>query len=117
MLHFGASKLAVLAAVCLLGIGATRSAHAQAYTVTNLGGLALEPRSRASTTPVKRSETGDFATEWSGGSVINLGGRLMPMPPPSTTPARWSDIGGVGLRHRVERRIGHRPRRFARKHE
>jgi uncharacterized membrane protein len=33
-----------LAAVCLLGIGANRSAHAQ------------------------------YATEWSGGSVINLGG-------------------------------------------
>ena len=62
MLHFKASKFAVLATVCLLGIGATRSAHAQTYTVTNLGGL---PGTRVampapSTTPARWWEIAGF---------------------------------------------------------
>ncbi len=36
MLRSKAPKFAILAAVCLLATGASRSASAQAYTVTNL---------------------------------------------------------------------------------
>ena len=62
MLHFKASKFAVLATVCLLGIGATRSAHAQAYTVTNLGGLPGTLATPApSTTPARWWEIVDSA--------------------------------------------------------
>jgi uncharacterized membrane protein len=46
MLHSKASKFAILAAVSLLGVGASRSAHAQQQ----------------------------WATEWSPGSIVNLGG-------------------------------------------
>lgn len=74
--HFKASKLAVFAAVCLLGIGSNRVAHAQGYTVTNLGGLPGNTVSVAegindAGQAVGYSTVGgvDYATEWSNVAV------------------------------------------------
>ena len=137
MLHFKASKFAILATACLLGIGAARSAHAQADTVTNLGGLAswgnvaraindagqVVGYGTSEYGTVGNTGFGSFATEWSGGSVIDLGGLPGSLgrnaayginnagkvgPPQSeslatVTPRRW------------KRQVRNQPRRLARK--
>ncbi len=126
MLHFKASKFAILATVCLLGIGADRSAHAQAYTVTDLGGLPGSTDSEASginnAGQVVGSSDG-YAIEWSGGSVINLGGL------PGSTFSFATGVNDAGqvvgirirqrqhpVRYRVERRVHHQPRRAGGRH-
>jgi hypothetical protein len=100
MLHFGASKLAVFAAVCLLGIGADRLAHAQAYTVTNLGGYpeARSTSPRASTTPARW-----WDVVWSAVAVTLRSG----------AGGQW--LRRQLVRHGVERGVGDQPRRVARK--
>jgi uncharacterized membrane protein len=89
MLHSKASKFAILSAACLLGIGASRSAHAQWATewsggsVINLGSL---PGGTGNSYPFSVNDAGQvvgrsyvgghyYATEWSSGSVIDLGGK------------------------------------------
>jgi probable HAF family extracellular repeat protein len=84
MLQFNANNLAVLAAVCLLEIGSNRVAHAQGYTMSDLGVLP----GTVGGAPVAVNGVGQAvgfsdvystgldrdATEWSNGSVTNLGG-------------------------------------------
>ena len=88
MLHSKPFKFAILAAVCLLGIGAaTRSTHAQWATewsggsVIKLGGLpgtkvsvAASINDRGQVVGDSAGDGFDVATLWSAGSVINLGG-------------------------------------------
>ena len=80
------SKFAILAVVCLLGIGPTGSAHAQHYAVEWSDGsiINLTPGSNYSSATAINSvgevvgwtfgTEGSYAFEWNGGSVINLGG-------------------------------------------
>jgi hypothetical protein len=96
MSHWKAFGLAIFAAVCLLG-ETTGSAHAAECIL------------------------GQCATEWSRGTVINLGD----LPNTSGSIARGiNDAGQVvgssfvdNPRHRMEPRPRHRPRRPARLHD
>ena len=78
-MHSKASKVAVLAAVCLWGIETTRSAQAAAATewsggqVIELGGLPDRFESAAAINDVGCGGSGCYATEWRGGHIIDLG--------------------------------------------
>ena len=71
MLHSKTSKFVILAAVCLLWIGSTGSAHAQAIF--------------------------DYATEWSGGKIINLGA----LPGTMGSAARAINNSGVAVGYSI----------------
>ncbi len=81
MLHSKASKFAILVAVCLLGIGGMRSAHAQAYILTHLGPLSGMTQSNAfginnlgQVVGMSYSQccTAATATQWNGGISTEL---------------------------------------------
>src|SRR5208282_3032757 len=90
-------NFAMLAAVSLLRADGTRSALAQSYSATILGGLPGSTSSSASGINncgqvVGVSEVGGsyYATEWSGGKIINLGGL------PGSTYSSASGINNAG---------------------
>ena len=71
MLHFKASKVAILAAVSALGVGLSNTAYARSYTITNLGNF--QPADINDSHQIV-GNIGTTAAEWIGGVTINLSG-------------------------------------------
>ena len=99
MLHSKAFKLAMCVAACLLGIGSTSSARAEAYTLTDLGGLVPGSTSSAAFGINNSGQVVGWsngingtrqATLWSGDVATVY---PAPLPPWSTTAAAINNAG------------------------